>query len=702
MREDAGTVDIDLEVTLKNKLTEDARVSFTIKDPAEGLAAERDVDYQAEFGSLTIEAGQEKGTAKLTLTVINNDATSKPKSFVVVASVAGQKAEGTITISDDETLTTAITLTAEPAEVTEGDTKSITITGTIDGKMFADETKVILVLAAKDAKPDDIKATAQRDIDFDAVLGTLTIPANSLSGTANISIKALKGGDKKVVVMQLDSPRKNDNGDKVNAKAVAITLKDAPAGEGTEDPGALAFDTDKDLGATPFSYTAEKAIDPLELPDVKGGTEDAKTYSISSLPAGLSFDAATQTISGTPTAATEETTVAYTVIDTDGAAVAMLIKIKIDAAPAPMIVVEKVEVGQNSVREDGAAATIAIKATLAKNGPAGTVEFTLEPSSAVRDVDYKASMSGSIAVEAGATSASTTLTLEPIDNDAEEGNKELTVQAAAGGSSATDSIEITDDETASTGITLSADPHEVSEDAGETAVTVTATLNGKALDADAIVTVSIDSGSDAERDLDYSARFANDNPKITIAKDSIWGSVVLNLTPVEDGTDEGNESITLNGAIASLDDGTGSITLADAELTAEPEVDPLAFAEGAMIDDIEVTVNTALDAVTLPEASGGEGDISYAAAGLPTGVSFDDSTRTLSGSPTEEGTSEVTYTATAGDESVSLSFTITVNPPLVIDLSTLFGSANAAAGKANPASEHEERAPNCFHRHCWR
>ena len=687
VREDAGTVDIDLEVTLKNKLTEDARVSFTIEDPAEGLAAERDVDYQAEFGSLTIEAGQEKGTANLTLTVINNDATSKSKSFVVVASVAGQKARGTITISDDETLTTAITLTAEPAEVTEGDTKSITITGTIDGKMFADETKVILVLAAKDAKPDDIKATAQRDIDFDAVLGTLTIPANSLSGTANISIKALKGGDKKVVVMQLDSPRKNDDGVKVNAKAVAITLKDAPAGEGTEDPGALAFDTDKDLGATPFSYTAEKAIDPLELPDVKGGTKDAKTYSISSLPAGLSFDAATQTISGTPTAATEETTVAYTVIDTDGAAVAMLIKIKIDAAPAPMVVVEKVEVGQNSVREGGAAATIAIKATLAKNGPAGTVEFTLEPSSAVRDVDYKASMSGSIAVEAGATSASTTLTLEPIDNDAEEGNKELTVQAAAGGSSATDSIEITDDETASTGITLSADPHEVSEDADETAVTITATLNGKVLDADAIVTVSIDSGSDAARDEDYSASFPN-GPTIKIAKDSIDGSVVLNLTPVADGTDEGNESITLHGAIASLNDGTGTITLTDAELTAKPEVDPLAFAEGAMIDDIEVTVNTALDAVTLPEATGGEGDISYAAAGLPTGVSFDDSTRTLSGSPTEEGTSEVTYTATAGDESVSLSFTITVNPPMVIDLSTLFGAAPAAAGKANPASEH--------------
>ena len=46
--------------------------------------------------------------------------------------------------------------------------------------------------------------------------------------------------------------------------------------------------------------------------------------------------------------------------------------------------------------------------------------------------------------------------------------------------------------------------------------------------------------------------------------------------------------------------------------------------------------------------------------------------------------------ATAGDETVTLTFSITVNPPLVLNLSDLFGAANGAAGKANPASEHGE------------
>ena len=223
--------------------------------------------------------------------------------------------------------------------MTAGTTEEITVTGTINGKTFGSDVSVVLVLAAKDATikdavPADLKTTAQRDTDFDAILRSLTIPAGELSGSTSISITALKGGDVVVVVKELERP-KNENDAPVNVKEVVITLKDAPAGEEAADPGALAFDTDTDLGATVFSYVVGKAIDALELPDVKGGTDDDKTYSISALPAGLSFDAATQTISGTPTAATEVTTVTYTVLDTDKKAVALEVKIEVDAAPAP-------------------------------------------------------------------------------------------------------------------------------------------------------------------------------------------------------------------------------------------------------------------------------------------------------------------------------------------------------------------------------
>ena len=71
---------------------------------------------------------------------------------------------------------------------------------------------------------------------------------------------------------------------------------------------------------------------------------------------------------------------------------------------------------------------------------------------------------------------------------------------------------------------------------------------------------------------------------------------------------------------------------------------------------------------------------------------FDAETRTLSGTPTTAAEAvEITYTATDGEEAtVTLTFSITVNPPLDFsDLGALFGTSDGA-GKANPASEHNE------------
>ena len=61
-----------------------------------------------------------------------------------------------------------------------------------------------------------------------------------------------------------------------------------------------------------------------------GGTGEL-SYSVSGLPAGLTFDAATRTISGTPTAATDgAVTVTYTVIDEAENTVAVTFSITIN------------------------------------------------------------------------------------------------------------------------------------------------------------------------------------------------------------------------------------------------------------------------------------------------------------------------------------------------------------------------------------
>ena len=692
VREDAGEMLIDLDVTLKNELSEPARVSFTIEAPEDG--AERDVDYKASFSDLTIPAGEKTGEATLTLLVIDNDGQNLPKVFDVVASVKGSPSQrGGLTIVDNETPTDKIMLEVDKDEVTAGTTEEIMVTGTINGKRFDDDVKVVLVLAAKGQKPNDIEATARRDIDFDAVLRSLTISSGEISGSTSISITALKGGDVKVVLTQLESPLKNEDGEPVNAVAVGITLKDAPAGTEPAEPGALAFeDSEVDLGATVFTYTVGKAIKPLELPGAMGGTDDDKSYSVSGLPAGLSFDAATQTISGTPTAATEVDTVTYTVLDTDKKAVALEVKIEVDAAPAPTVAVKSVSATQTSIRENGETTMISITATLEEAAPvAGTISFTLGNATgsgkqAARDVDYIASLPiGGTAIEAGATQASSTLTLTPINNDATDGNRAFGVHATGSGGAKSVDITIADDETASTSISLSASPYSLSEDAGVSEITVTATLDGKVRDEDASVLVDIDEViSQATRDVDYSVLY---KVTLTIPAGEVSGSLTMLIDPNTDDEEEGNETIELTGAIADLTNGTGQIIITDVAAMDDgtPVIDPLAFAEGTMIEAVGVTTGSPMSAVVLPEAEG-EGDIAYSVSDLPAGLAFDDSTRTLSGSPTGDPSStEVTYTATAGEESVTLTFTITVNPPL--SFGDLFGRFNNGVGKANPAQE---------------
>ena len=692
IREDAGTTAVTLDVELKAALPEDKEVLFTIKDEtgvaiedSKATPASRDVNYTATVGDLTIAAGETKGSTTVTVTPVDNDARgTDPLGFTLETEVGGETYRAEIQIVDDETPTTNIALAVDPKEVkAKTGANEITVTGTINGQVFDEAVTVVLVL--------NTSGSAQRDVAFTATLRSLTIPAGEISGSTTIEITAETGEDKTVIIDDLKNDNlKNDDDEVVTVGDATITLKDADPAAEPEDPGALSFG-DVDLSATVFTATASMMLeegDKIELPDATGGADGDRTYSVANLPAGLTFDAETQTISGTPTTV-GKSTVVYTVIDSEGASVAQTFTIEVVAAPPPMSAVESVTVSPSAVRENGEAVAMSVTATLVEAAPVdGTVSFTLGAAienSAVRDVDYTASLRSGIAIEAGATEASTTLTLVPIDNDEEDGHKYLVVKATAAGGSASADIQISDDETASSGISLSADPNMLSENDGETDGTITATLDGKVLDADAEVIISIDPDSEAQRDVDYLMLF---NALLTIPAGEISGSVPFRIDPRSDEADEGSETITIVGTIADLTDGSVTIKIEDyEEMMDDDMMMALMFAEGTMIDDIVTTAGADVS-VVLPAAEGGEGDISYSVSDLPAGLSFADSTRTISGSPEAEGTTEVTYTATAGDETTTLTFSITVNAALEFDLGSFFGAFSA--GKANPADEHSE------------
>ena len=93
------------------------------------------------------------------------------------------------------------------------------------------------------------------------------------------------------------------------------------------------------------TYEVGTAIEPLTLPEVTGGTPPI-TYSLTpALPAGLTFDAATRTISGTPLAASPATEYAYTVTDGANASNSLPLTIEVKAPASDMPVVLTYEVG---------------------------------------------------------------------------------------------------------------------------------------------------------------------------------------------------------------------------------------------------------------------------------------------------------------------------------------------------------------------
>ena len=92
---------------------------------------------------------------------------------------------------------------------------------------------------------------------------------------------------------------------------------------------------------------------------------------------------------------------------------------------------------------------------------------------------------------------------------------------------------------------------------------------------------------------------------------------------------------------------------------AEPE-----FAAGTAVDDRAYIADEPIDALTLPEASGGDGALTYSLSPEVPGLSFDAAERQLTGTPTEIGNYDMTYAAADTDgDAATLTFAIAVKEP---------------------------------------
>ena len=176
--------------------------------------------------------------------------------------------------------------------------------------------------------------------------------------------------------------------------------------------------------------------------------------------------------------------------------------------------------------------------------------------------------------------------------------------------------------------------------------------------------------------------YATADGTATAGSDYTAASGTLTFTPMNWDTAQ-TVAVTISNDTVDDDDETFTFTLSNpgtgtvlsstasslSTTITDNDVPALTVSFGATIPAQTWTVDVSVD-LTLPEATGGNGTISYELTpDLPPGVMLDPSTRTLSGAPTAAATA-TTYTwratdsdgNTANTDTVALSFTVTVSP----------------------------------------
>ena len=102
-------------------------------------------------------------------------------------------------------------------------------------------------------------------------------------------------------------------------------------------------------------------------------------------------------------------------------------------------------------------------------------------------------------------------------------------------------------------------------------------------------------------------------------------------------------------------------TIIQTSTTTTPEDTQPSFAGASGPGNQSYTVGTAISALTLPTASGGDGTLTYSLSPTVAGLTFSSATRRLTGTPTAAGTYNMTYTARDADgDLATLNFVVTV------------------------------------------
>ncbi len=366
------------------------------------------------------------------------------------------------------------------------------------------------------------------------------------------------------------------------------------------------------------SWTAGTAIGTLLLPAASGGNAPL-TYSLTPpLPTGLTFNATARTVTGTPTATFSKNSFTYTVTDAndDTAMLTFDIEVVADLTPA---FASGVSIPAQSWAEGTAISTLQLPAATGGNAPLTYSLTTPLPTGVTFDATAR-----TLAGTPTAALVKTQFTYTVTDGDGDTAALNFDIEVAAEPRPAF-----------AQGVAITIPSW--------TAGTAISTLQlPAATGGNAPLTYSLTTPLPTGLTFNPTARTLTGTPTAAFSKTSFTYTV----------TDANGDTATL----------TFDIEVA-ADLTP-------AFASGAAISAQPWTAGTAISTLQLPAATGGNAPLTYSLTpALPTGLTFDATARTVTGTPTATlGKTQFTYTVTDGDgDTATLTFDIEVAASVAVD-----------------------------------
>ena len=253
----------------------------------------------------------------------------------------------------------------------------------------------------------------------------------------------------------------------------------------------------------------------------------------------------------------------------------------------------------------------------------------------------------------------------------------------------------------STEITLSVNPDQVGEAAGQTNLMVTGTLNGDTRNSATVVSLSISNGTASSSD------YSSGTAQLTIPANQQSGNTTLSFTPENDSDDENSETVSVGGTTTSgLTVNPATVTIIDNDGTNPStqvtlSVNPTSVGEGAGQTNLQVTgtlngdTRTSATVVSLSISNGtaSTADYNSGTAQLTIPENQQSGTAILSFTPVDDSDDENSETVSVGGTATSgltvNSATVTIidndgtNPSTRIALSVSPTSVGEGAGQTN-------------------